>query len=100
MQFTITFLNWQHVPVYTNKHTHSFSTSCVVPDSVVGELHSVRMLCLLKVLVGMPADVATTSDVPADQTNPQVLQRAEKRGIRKDSIKNKGELIYRATQTD
>lgn len=40
---------------------------------MVGELHSVRVLCLLKVLVGVPADVATAADVPADQTYPQIL---------------------------
>lgn len=37
------------------------------------------MLCFLKVLVGMPANVATTTDVAADQTNPQVLRRREEK---------------------
>lgn len=61
--------------IVTVRHTYECSTSCVVPDTVVGELHSVGMLCFLKVLVGMPANVATATDVPADQTNPQVLRR-------------------------
>lgn len=55
------------------------STSCIVPHTVVGELHGVCMLCFLKVLVGMSADIAATADVPADQTNPEVLKR-EKSG--------------------
>ncbi len=55
---------------------------------MVGELHSVSMLCFLKVFVGMPANVATTTDVPADQTNPQVLQRKEQRGD-DEKVKNK-----------
>lgn len=58
---------------------HLGLTACVVPDSVVGELHSICVLCLLKVLVGVSADVAATSDVSADQTNPEVLGR-EKTG--------------------
>lgn len=62
-------------------NTHQFITSCVVPDSVVGELHRVRMLRLLKVLVGMPANVATTADVAADQTNPQVLQKKTREDV-------------------
>lgn len=40
---------------------------------MVGELHSVRVLRFLKVLVGVPADVAAASDVSADQTNPEIL---------------------------
>lgn len=49
-------------------------TPGVVPDAVIGELHGVRVLRLLKVLVGVAADVAPAADVPADQTDPQVLQ--------------------------
>lgn len=49
-------------------------TPSVVPDAVVGELHGVRVLRLLKVLVGVAAHVAPAADVPADQTDPQVLQ--------------------------
>lgn len=49
-------------------------TPSIVPDAVVGELHGVRVLRLLKVLVGVAADVAPAADVPADQTDPQVLQ--------------------------
>lgn len=49
-------------------------TPGVVPDAVVGELHGVRVLRLLKVLVGVAADVAPAADVPADQTDPQVLK--------------------------
>lgn len=41
-------------------------TSSVVPDSVVGELHGVRVLCLLKVLVGVSADIPSTSYVATD----------------------------------
>lgn len=67
-----TDLNW----TVTIKH---FLTSCIVPDAVVGELHSVRMLGFLKVLVGMSANVAATADVAADQTDPQVLQKQGKR---------------------
>jgi len=33
------------------------------------------VLRLLKVLVGVAADVAAAADVTADQTNPQVLER-------------------------
>lgn len=50
-------------------------TACVVPDTVVGELHSIRVLRLFKVFVGVPADVAATSNVSADETNPEVLGR-------------------------
>lgn len=45
---------------------NGFGTSCVVPDSVVGELHGVGVLRFLEVLVSMPADVAAASDVSAD----------------------------------
>lgn len=55
-------------------------TPSVVPDAVVGELHGVRVLCLLKVLVGVAADVAPAADVPADQTDPQVLQHTGSSG--------------------
>ena len=72
--------------MFTHTHTHSFSTSCVIPDSVVGELHGVSVLCFLKVLVGMSADVATATNVPADQTNPQVLQRTQKHWAEKDKF--------------
>lgn len=49
-------------------------TPGIVPDTVVCELHGVRVLCLLEVLVGVAAHVAPAADVPADQTDPQVLQ--------------------------
>ena len=43
---------------------------------MVGQLHGVGVLRLLKVLVGVAADVAAAADVPADEADPQVL-RAE-----------------------
>lgn len=50
---------------------------------MVGELHSVRVLRFLKVLVGVPADVAAASDVSADQANPEILRREGERGEKK-----------------
>lgn len=47
---------------------------------MVGELHGVRVLRLLKVLVGVAADVAPAADVPADQADPQVLQHRDTSG--------------------
>lgn len=51
------------------------------------------MLCFLKVLVGMPADVATTTDVAADQTNPQVLRRREEKASTQKKAEENKETI-------
>lgn len=67
-------------------------TACVVPDTVVSELHSIRVLRLLKVLVGVTADVAATSNVPADQTNPEVL-RKEKMGQMGQERKERNQIM-------
>lgn len=48
----------------------SLHTSCVIPDSLVSQLHGVGVLCLLKVLVGVATDVAAASDVAANQADP------------------------------
>ena len=68
------------VPSWHNTRPPSgIPTSGVVPHAVVGQLHGVGVLRLLKVLVGVAADVAAAADVPADQADPQVL-RAEDGG--------------------
>lgn len=40
---------------------------------MVCELHRIRVLRFLKVLVGMSADITAATDVAADQTNPEIL---------------------------
>lgn len=52
-------------------------TSGVVPDAVVGQLHGVGVLRLLKVLVGMATDVPATPNMATDQADPQVLLEGE-----------------------
>lgn len=71
-------------PKHTHACAHTQGTSGVVPHTMVGELHSVRVLRFLKVLVGVPADVAAASDVSADQANPEILRRErekKKKGV-------------------
>lgn len=63
-------------------HEQGAGTSGVVPHPVVGELHGVRVLRLLKVLVGVTADVAAAADVSADETDPQVLRGGQQGGAR------------------
>lgn len=48
-------------------------TTGVVPDPVIGQLHGVGVLCLLKVLVRVPTHVTPAPNVPTDETYPKVL---------------------------
>lgn len=56
-------------------------TSSVVPDSVVGQLHCVGVLGLLKVFVSVSAHVAAAADVPTYQTDPEVLPRERESSV-------------------
>lgn len=47
------------------------------------------MLCFFKVLVGMAANVATTSNMTADQAYPQILWRKIQWGTKKKKVKSK-----------
>lgn len=56
-------------------------TSSIIPDSVVGQLHCIGVLGLLKVLVGMATHIPTTAYVPTDQTDPEVLSRERQSSV-------------------
>lgn len=56
------------------------TTSSVVPDSVIGQLHGVGVLGLLEVLVGVSAHVAPAADVPTDEAYPEILQNRKREG--------------------
>jgi len=57
-------------------------TSSIIPDSVVGQLHCIGVLGLLKVLVGMATHIPATAYVPTYQTDPEVLSKERESSVR------------------
>lgn len=56
-------------------------TSSIIPDSVVGQLHCIGVLGLLKVLVGMATHIPATAYVPTYQTDPEVLSKERESSV-------------------